>query len=209
MAEHFTADTLAEMTGEQVTQEVMDLLRSDKTRGFTIDIETDTTVKPDEAAEQGNAIAFTKASTEFIAGATNATAAQPLLTPMFFEMYKAISRRFKLGRELEEIIDETAESVIAQAQQAAEQPQPDPAAQAAEAEAQAMQQQAQSEIQIDNAKAQAEIQRKNEETQAKIMNMIKELDAKITMKQAESNANDCDSRPTKTRAASMISPIRS
>jgi hypothetical protein len=52
IATNFDAETLAKMTGEDVTPEVMDILRSDFMRTCTIDIETDSTVVPDLQAEQ-------------------------------------------------------------------------------------------------------------------------------------------------------------
>jgi hypothetical protein len=61
IAEHFEPQVLQEMTGEQMTPEVMQLLRSDKLRSYRIDIETDSTIFEDAEAEK-------KARTEMVAG---------------------------------------------------------------------------------------------------------------------------------------------
>jgi hypothetical protein len=52
IARNFDADTLTLMTGENVTPEIMDILRNDFTRFCSIDIETDSTVQADEATEK-------------------------------------------------------------------------------------------------------------------------------------------------------------
>lgn len=52
IARNFDAETLTRMTGEECTPEVMDILRNDFTRFCSIDIETDSTVKADEATEK-------------------------------------------------------------------------------------------------------------------------------------------------------------
>jgi hypothetical protein len=52
IARNFDAETLTRMTGENVTPEVMDILRNDFTRFCAIDIETDSTVEADEATEK-------------------------------------------------------------------------------------------------------------------------------------------------------------
>jgi hypothetical protein len=52
IARNFDAETLTRMTGEDVTPEVMDILRNDFARFCTIDIETDSTVEADEATEK-------------------------------------------------------------------------------------------------------------------------------------------------------------
>jgi hypothetical protein len=52
IARNFDAETLTKMTGEDVTPEVMEILRNDFARFCSIDIETDSTVEADEATEK-------------------------------------------------------------------------------------------------------------------------------------------------------------
>jgi len=52
IAQNFDAETLSAMTGEDVTPEVMAILRSDFTRTCSVDIEADSTVTPDLQEEQ-------------------------------------------------------------------------------------------------------------------------------------------------------------
>jgi hypothetical protein len=165
MAEHFTADQLLQMTGMDVPPEimsqVMQLLRDDKLRGFVIDIETDSTVQPDEAREQANVAEFMRVTTEFMTAAAQLTAVNPALTPLMFEMYKAGARRFKMGRELEDSVEEAAQQTLQAVQQAQQQQQADPEADAARAEIERDDAMAQADVARKDATAQADIQRKN------------------------------------------------
>ena len=52
IAKNFDAETLTKMTGENVTPEVMNVLRSDFARTCAIDIETDSTIEFDETSEK-------------------------------------------------------------------------------------------------------------------------------------------------------------
>ena len=52
IAKNFDAETLTRMTGEEVTPQVMAVLRSDFARTCAIDIETDSTVEFDETSEK-------------------------------------------------------------------------------------------------------------------------------------------------------------
>ena len=52
IARNFDAETLTRMTGEEVTPDVMEILRNDFSRFCSIDIETDSTVDDDEATEK-------------------------------------------------------------------------------------------------------------------------------------------------------------
>jgi len=66
IGEMFSKDTLEAIVGHTVSQEAMDLLKSDKNRGFRIDIETDSTISADVSAEQQNRIRFLTSVTGFI-----------------------------------------------------------------------------------------------------------------------------------------------
>lgn len=74
IAQNFDAETLTKMTGENVTPQVLAVLRSDFTRICSIDIETDSTVEADEATEKES-----NAQTMQVIGATM-SAAQGMLT---------------------------------------------------------------------------------------------------------------------------------
>ena len=106
MVENFQPETLAQMTGIEIDEEVYQILTDDMMRSYRIDIETDSTVEGDQAQEKSQRIELVTAVTGFIekvgpmvqAGLMPANAAKELLG---FAV-----RSFKIGRSLEEVLDE-------------------------------------------------------------------------------------------------------
>lgn len=128
--------------------QVMALLRNDKLRGFSIDIETDSTVEPDQQAEQQKAVQFAEAVAQLLTVSGPILTAQPAAAPMLGELLMLVVRRFKAGETVETAI----EGFVAAVQQ---QPKgPDPKMQAEQAKTQAVQIKSQAE----GVKAQAGIQ---------------------------------------------------
>ena len=153
MAEHFEPDVLSQMTGQQVTPEVVELLRTDKLRSYRIDIETDSTVFEDAEAEKVATVEMLTAVAGFIEKGLPAVQATPQLAPLMFEMLGVGVRAFKEGRKLEDILNQTAEQIA----QAAQQPKPDPEAQKAEAQNKRDEQLHQLKMQGEQAKTQGKI----------------------------------------------------
>lgn len=119
----------------QQSKAVMDLLRNDSMRGFRITIATDSTVEPDERAEKEAAVELTRALTEFVVGWGPIIQAQPQMAKMAGELLMFSLRRFKAGRELEQVVEETMAQLSAPPPQQAGPPPPDPVAVKAEADA--------------------------------------------------------------------------
>lgn len=123
---------------ETVTiEKVMDLLREQRVRPFVLDIETDSTVTPDENAQKQRATEFTTAVGGFLTQALTAVQQVPQSAPLMAETLRYVASQFRAGRQLDGVIDEFAE----QMKQMASQPtQGNQAAQAAaQAEAQSKQ----------------------------------------------------------------------
>lgn len=161
MAEHFEADVLGQMTGQQVSPEVMQLLRSDKLRSYRIDIETDSTVFEDAEAEKAATVEMLTSVAGFLEKGVPAVQQVPQLAPLVFEMLAVGLRTFKEGRKLEDVIEQVAQSLI-QAQQ--QPPKPDPKQQEMEAKGKMMQEKHQMDMQgkqldasVHQFKAQADI----------------------------------------------------
>ena len=110
ISEHFSAETLTMMTGIEVTDEIMNLLRNDPARNFMIDIETDSTSQVDEADERAQRIEFVSAATGFMERAAPLAEAIPDLKPVLSQMLLFGVRGFHVGRELEDTFDEFLES---------------------------------------------------------------------------------------------------
>jgi hypothetical protein len=157
IAEHFEPQKLSEITGIAVSPEIVDVLRSDKLRGYRIDIETDSTVFEDEAALKEQTVEVMTAVGSFMREALPVVQAVPELSPLAFEMLEMGVRQLKRGRALEDVIEQAKQAVlqkVAQAQQQAQQqqqqpqapPPPDPKALAEQARAATIQAKAQADM---------------------------------------------------------------
>ncbi|MBY3067454.1 hypothetical protein HFO74_29225 [Rhizobium laguerreae] len=108
---------------EQPTiDEVVQLLRNDSVRGFRIDIETDSTIEPDEDAEKQRRMEFVQMVGGFMQQAGAIAQQTPMLVPVMVETLLFAARGFRAGRQLEN----TLEQVGAQLSQSATAPRPPP-----------------------------------------------------------------------------------
>lgn len=158
MAEHFSADTLQRMTGLPVPEEAKKLLEDELSRQYRIDIETDSTIAPDEQAEQANMAKALEAITAYVGTIGPMVASGNLPKEASLKLLKVYLRKFKWGREMEEVIEEL--------ERQPQQPQPDPEAEKMKAEMQAKQ-----------AEMQAEMQMKQQEFQMEMRKLMAELQA--------------------------------
>ena len=145
LAEHFPPRLLSAMTGVEVTDEMMRLMRDDKLRSFAIDIETDSTVLPDEQMEKQGRAEFLTAISQFLTTAQPLLQLNPQALPVIVQILRAFMRPFKFGREVDDMLE--------QALQMPQQQDPD-----AQIKAQ--------EMQLKTAEAQQEMQRKQQEFMA-------------------------------------------
>lgn len=169
VAEHFTAENLEAMTGEQISPQVLQILRDDKSRGFVVDIETDSTVEPDATQEKSEATEFLTAVTNFFTGIAPIVQQVPQTGPLFMAILKQGIRSFKAGRPLEDEIDKAADQ-IAQMGQQPQGPSPADMAQAKKDEATA--QATVMDAQTNQAKAAADAKAKQVDSTAKIVQML-------------------------------------
>lgn len=122
---------MIEAAKEPTWEQVIALLRNDKLRGFSIDVETDSTVEPDQKAEQQQAVEYLTMMAQFLAesGKILATPGGAMAAPLLGEMLLFGARRFKVGETFEGKVEEFVAAVAKQAQQPPAPPQPDPTAQ--------------------------------------------------------------------------------
>lgn len=161
-----------EKLGATVTEEqVKDLLRDDKTRCFVFDIETDSTIYPDEQAEKQSRNEFMTAFTTAATALAPLVATGPAGAKMAGELIKFQLGPYRAGRQLEGMIDEWVESLANMPQQdngAAEAQQALAQSQLKLAEAEGIKSQAaMANVQAKAAKDQAENERKMMELQQK------------------------------------------
>jgi hypothetical protein len=123
------------------------MLRDGVMRRFRLDIENDSTITGNETQEKQDRTDFLEAVTKFLETWGPMVQAKPDLAPLASAMLLFAVRSFRVGRELEEVIEETADKMS----QAAQAPQPPPPEAA----------QKQAELQATQMKAQAEITKAN------------------------------------------------
>ncbi|MGR9196060.1 hypothetical protein [Rhizobium leguminosarum] len=111
---------LQEMMQQPTIDEVVQLLRNDSIRGFQIDIETDSTIEPDEDAEKQRRMEFVQMIGGFLQQAGAMAQQNPMLVPVMVETLLFAARGFRAGRQLES----TLEQVGAQLSEAATAPKP-------------------------------------------------------------------------------------
>jgi hypothetical protein len=164
---HFTDETLVQISGamqlseqdKQMIPQAIALLRDQASKNFRIEVTSDSMIYQDEQQEKQDRVAFLAAVGQYLQMAMPAAQASPDLVPMLVEMLKFGVTAFKAGKQLEGIIDETADKLRESAKQQAGQPQQPPVElQKIQMQQQAEMQKLQMQAQIEQAKIQGQMQ---------------------------------------------------
>lgn len=115
-----------EMMSDPAIDDVVKMLRDDNVRGFRIDIETDSTIEPDEDAEKKNRMEFAQVIGGFIQQAGPIAAQMPSLVPVMGEVLLFVARGFRTGRQLENSLEEAIGVISKEATAPKPPPQPSP-----------------------------------------------------------------------------------
>ena len=153
IAENFEPQTVQLMTGRQLSPEVLQLIQNDSARSFRIDIETDSTIQPDEQADKEARVEFLNAVAGFMERTLPAAQEYPELGPLLGEMLMFGVRGFRAGRELETAFEEAVAAMENR------EPPPNPEMEKAKAEMQGEQE----DRQLEQAKFQHDVQVDNRE----------------------------------------------
>lgn len=122
----------AQMIAQEVTlDQVVELLRDQRLRPFILDIETDSTIQPDEDAEKQRRAEFVQVLSGLLAQALPLLQAAPEAADFVGEVLQFGTAPFRAGRQLEGAIDDLVEKIKQKAQQP---PPPDPEAEKVKAE---------------------------------------------------------------------------
>jgi hypothetical protein len=184
------AQAQIEKVKETVTiEQVMDLLHDQKLRPFVLDIETDSTIQPDEDAEKQRRTEFVAAIGQFMQEFGPVVQAQPKAAPFVAELLKFAAAPYRAGRDLENAIEEFAEQI---SQTAGQQQQPSPEAEAAKAQAEA---------------TQAQAQAKQQESQAKIAQMAAETQHATELHQANMQVKAVEVQGKQAEAQARLEQI--
>lgn len=172
VAEHFDAETIAKMSQQQLTPQLLqarELMRDDALRSFAVDIETDSTIAADEEADKQGVSEFVTAMSAFLQQTFPIVQQQPAAMEPIGKLLLWMSRKFRIARDAEDEIEEFLQSFA----QLDEKPSPEQLAQKAK------QEQEQAKMQMDQQKAAAELQLKQQESQAEQARKDQEVAAKI------------------------------
>lgn len=164
-------------------EEVVALLRDQPRRRFSIDIETDSIVAPDDAQTQQQRTQFIQGITGYLEQAGQIAAADPSSVPLLGELLKFGASAFHAGRDLMDCLDEYVDAKTKQASQP-QPPKPDPAMAKVQADAQAKQQQ----MQLDASQAQQE-QQAEAQRHAAEMQQTAQLEVMKAHLQQQADAN--------------------
>jgi hypothetical protein len=139
--------------------QAIELLRNEASKNFRIEVTSDSMIYQDEQQEKQDRMAFLQAVGGFMAQAVPMVQNTPELAPMALEMLKFGITAFKAGKQLEGIIDETADKLRVMSQKMEGQPKPPPPEiQKAQMDNQAKMQQIQMQAQLEQAKLQGQMQ---------------------------------------------------
>lgn len=190
------AQAQVQKLAKQPTQDaVFALLREQKTRAFTLDIETDSTIQPDEDAEKQRRTEFLGMLGGVMKQVGEMVVAQPSTAPFAGEVIKFAIAPFRAGRALDQAVDEFVDQMTQQFSK----PQQNPEAEAAKAEMAAEQQRTQSEMQMKQAELQAKLQIEQMKLQgdkeARMLDaQIKQQEAGMKMRQIQAETERDEKR---------------
>jgi len=185
---HYTDETIVKISGamqlsdadKQYIPQAIQLLKDEASKNFRVEVTSDSMIYQDEQQEKQDRVAFLQAVSAFVQTALPVGQAAPELTPLLMEMLKFGVTAFKTGKQMEGIIDETADKFREQAKQAEGQPKPpSPEMQKAQMDNQAKTQQIQMSAQLEMQKMQAqnELEKAKQEYQAQENQLKFQLEA--------------------------------
>lgn len=179
------APKLREIVERVTLDSVMDVLRDEKLRPFALDIETDSTIYPNEAAEKASRAEFLRAFSETIGTVQGLASMGAEGINLAGAMMKFALAPYRVGRELDGHIDAFVEAAPAIAERMQADSAPDDMAALAEAEMEKARVAGQK-VQVDAQKAQVDAQMqqmKLQQDMAKAQVDLQEKAAKLQLEQ--------------------------
>jgi hypothetical protein len=114
----------ATQTAMQDFGEAMKIIKSDKLRGFRIDIETDSTIQADVELDKGAAIELFSSTMQGLGAAGPIVEQAPELIKPIGDMIMFAYRRFRVGRTMEASLEEALDKIEERMKESAGKPQP-------------------------------------------------------------------------------------
>lgn len=178
----------AMQTGQQpeVSLEDIDaLLKSDKIRPFLLDVETDSTIAPDENAEKQRRTEFLGAVGTFIGQTMPMVQEFPQAAPFLGELMRFGAGGFRAGRELGQEIDQFIEQVKALSEQQGQDQGPSEEMQKHQSQIELEQVKMQAARDKEMAQMEADLQVKSAEIEAKARSQADELASKALLQEQQ------------------------
>lgn len=221
ICKHFDPMTILKMSGaeqlsdadKQLIPQAIGLLKDNVTRNFRIEVASDSMVLIDEQQDKQDRIEFLTATSQFIEKVVQAGQTAPQLMPLGVELLKFGVTGFKVGKNLEGVIDQFAEQMVQQSQQqqgpspeqqqAQVEQQQQQAQQAHEQQQNALQQQHEAALEQFKAQqadaqrqydAQIEMQRQQHEAAMKAQDQQHAMNLETIKQQAENQRNDANNQ---------------
>lgn len=158
---------LQELSQTVTLDAVMELLRSQRLRPFALEVESDSTIEPDQMAEKQNRTEFMQALGPMLQQGAMALQTVPDFAEFIAESVRFVASGFKVPRSMDDAIDALAEK-LANYQPPQPQGEDPAAAQAAAAAEQAKAQAAQTKAEADAQAATVKAQAVEQESAAKV-----------------------------------------
>ena len=178
IAEHFTPQNIAMMTGLQMDDQAMALIKDDRMRSYRIDIETDSTIRGDLTRNMEAMTQFVAGSAQYFQAIAPIVQTGGMSKVAAITIYSSFARNFKLGKDVDAVLDALVDDARKQEEMAAQMPPPpDPEMEKIKADVEATKAKAE----IDMQKGQMDLQMKQEEIGLK----REEMAANAEMKQME------------------------
>jgi hypothetical protein len=114
-------DAIAKVAGQPNLDQVLRLLRDQRTKSFVLDIETDSTIQINETEEKQRRSEFVGVLSQLLPQLTQMIQLQPKSAPFCADVLKFATAPFRAGRSLDGSIDQLAATAMEQA----DMPQPD------------------------------------------------------------------------------------
>jgi hypothetical protein len=166
--------------------QVIQLLKSDKLRGFRVDVESDSTIRADMTRNQQNMSLFLQGTAQYVQAMGPLVMQEPAILPVVMEVYTAFARNFKLGRQAENALDNVAD----QSKQIAAQPKPPPPEVELKKQELAMkQEETKAKLEADQISNQQKLQFEQARFEQEMAFKAQEHDANMQMRQVELQAS--------------------
>jgi hypothetical protein len=175
------AKEIQELLAKPGQEEVIKLIKSDATRGFRVDIESDSTIRGDLQKNQEQMGQFLEGTASYLKAVGPLVQQGAMPQDIAIEIFAAFCRSFRLGKQAEDALDRLADAAK---KGGGEQKKPSPEEIKAQAEERKMQ------MEMELKKAELELKKqevgiKLQEAQAKMQLEVKKAELEMQLKQME------------------------